>query len=85
MTTLSIHPIEYFRDHVDHALGMKKLVRFLMLIGFTLCIVGIFYGTLDYNADPARDLLTQTYMNAFPSTMPDVMLAPAGSFAHIAF
>ena len=85
MTTLSIHPIEYFRDHVDHAHGMKKILRVLMLIGFALCLVGTFYGTLDDNAAPARDLLTQTYMNTFPSAMPDVMIAPAGSFSHIAF
>ena len=85
MTTLSIHPIEYFRDHVDHAPSMKKMLRVLMLIGFALCLVGTFYGTLDYNAAPARDLLTQTYMNAFPAAMPDVMLAPAVSFDHIAF
>lgn len=56
-----------------------------MLIGFAICLVGTFYGTLDYNAAPARDLLTQTYMDAFPSAMPDVILAPAGSFAHIVF
>ena len=85
MTTLSIHPIEYFRDHVDHALRMKKMLRVLMLIGFAICLVGTFYGTLDYNAAPARDLLTQTYVDAFPSAMPDVLLTPAGSFAHIVF
>ena len=85
MNTLSIHPIEYFRDHVDHAPSMKKMLRAMLLSGFTLCLVGTFYSTLDYNAAPARDLLTQTYMDAFPSAMPDVMLAPAGSFAHIVF
>ena len=85
MTTLSIHPVEYFRGHMDHAPGLKKMLRVLMLIGFTLCLVGTFYGTLDHHAAPARDLLTQTYMNTFPSAMPDVMIAPVGSFSHFAF
>jgi hypothetical protein len=77
MTTLSIHPIEYLKDHVDYAHIMKKMLRFLMLIGFTLCLVGIFYGTLDYHTVPERDVLTQTYMDAFPAEMPDVVIDPA--------
>jgi hypothetical protein len=85
MSTLSIHPIEYVRDHADYAHGIKKMLRFLMVIGFTLCLVGTFYGTLDYNTVPGRDMLTQTYINAFPSAMPDVVIAPAGSFTQITF
>jgi hypothetical protein len=85
MTTLSIHPIEYLKDHVDYAHIMKKMLWLVVLVGLTLFLVGGLYGTLDYQAVPETDVLTQTYLDAFPSAMPYVMIAPAGSFAPITF
>ena len=77
MTTLSIHPIEYLRDHVDYAHIAKLLFRMLVVIGLTLFLVGGLYKTLAYTAAAERDVLTQTYMDAFPSEMPDVVIDPA--------
>jgi hypothetical protein len=77
MTTLSIHPIEYLRDHVDYAHIAKRLFRLLVVIGFTLFLVGGLCKTLAYTAAAERDALTQTYMDAFPAEMPDVVIGPA--------
>ena len=77
MTTLSIHPIEYLRDHVDYAHITMLLFRLLVVIGFTLFLVGGLYRTLAYTAAAERDALTQTYMDAFPAEMPDVVIDPA--------
>ena len=77
MTTLSIHPIEYLRDHVDYAHIAKRLFRLLVVIGFTLFLVGGLCKTLAYTAATERDALQQTYMDAFPSEMPDVVIDPA--------
>jgi len=76
MSTLSIHPIEYLREHVDYAHITKKLLRIVLLIGFTLLLVGGLYNTLAYINTAERDVVTQTYMNAFPSEMPDVAIYP---------
>ncbi|MBN1833515.1 MAG: hypothetical protein JW896_15545 [Deltaproteobacteria bacterium] len=85
MTTLSIHPIEYLRAHADYAPITRKVLRLVMLTGITLFLVGGLYNRLDHTTTRERDLVTQTYMNAFPSALPDVIIAPAGSFAHITF
>mgnify|MGYP001415203471 CR=1 FL=1 len=85
MTTLSVHPIEYLRDHVDYAHSMKKLLLLVVLTGFTLFLVGSLYSTLEHTSTTSRDMVTQAYMNAFPSAMPAVVIAPAGSFAQINF
>ena len=76
MSTLSIHPIEYLREHVDHAHITKKLLRLVMLIALTFCLAGGLYNTLAYINTAERDVVTQTYMNAFPSEMPDVAIYP---------
>ncbi len=77
MTTLSIHPIEYLRDHIDYAHIAKRLIRLLVVIGITLFLVGGLCKTLAYTAAAERDALTQIYMDAFPAKMPDVVIDPA--------
>ncbi len=77
MTTLSIHPIEYLRDHIDYAHITMLLFRLLVVIGLTLFLVGGLYRTLAYTAAAERDALTQIYMDAFPAEMPDVVIDPA--------
>jgi hypothetical protein len=74
MTTLSIHPIEYLREHVDYAHVMKKLLRLVVVAGLTLFLVGGLYNTIDYTGATERDMVTQAYMNAFPSEMPNVVI-----------
>lgn len=74
MTTISIHPIEYLREHADYAHIAKKLLRFAMLIGFTLFLAGGLYKTLTRINSTERDVITETYMNAFPSEMPAVFI-----------
>jgi len=76
MTTLSIHPIEYLREHADHTHIMTKLVRLLMLIGCMLCLI----GAATYLNTPERNVVTHTYMNAFPAEMPDVVVEPMSGF-----
>ncbi len=76
MTTLSIHPIEHLRAHVEHTHIMTKLLRLLMLIGCTLCLI----GAVTYLNTPERDVVTHTYMNAFPAAMPDVVVEPMSGF-----
>jgi hypothetical protein len=76
MTTLSIHPIEYLREHADHTHIMTKLLRLLMLISCTLCLI----GAVTYLNTPERDEVTHTYMNAFPAEMPDVVVEPMSGF-----
>jgi len=80
MSTLSIHPIEYLREHVDYAHITKKLLRLVMLIVLTLCLVGGLYKTRAYINTTERDVVTQTYTNAFPSEMPDVVIEPMNGF-----
>ena len=80
MTTLSIHPIEHLSMPVNYAHMMKKLLRLLILIGFTLFLVGGFYNTVAFINTAERDAVTQTYMNAFPSEMPDVVIEPMNGF-----
>ena len=76
MTTLSIHPIEHLREHVEHTHIMTKLFRLLMLISCTLCLI----GAVTYLNIPERDVVTHTYMNAFPTAMPDVVVEPMSGF-----
>lgn len=78
MSTLSIHPIEYLREHVDYAHITKKLLRLVLLIGCTLLLIGGLYNTLAYINIADRDMVTQTYINAFPYEMPHMVVDPLG-------
>lgn len=74
MTTLSIHPIGHLREHADHAHLTKRLLRPFMLIGCTLFFIGGFYNSVTNLNTAERDVVTDTYMNAFPAEMPDVVV-----------
>ena len=55
---------------------MKYLLRLIILTSFTLLLVGGLYNTLAYISTPQRNGVTQTYLNAFPTAMPDVVIDP---------
>jgi hypothetical protein len=55
---------------------MKKLLRLILLTCFTLLFAGGLYNTLAYFSTPERNGVTQTYLNAFPTAMPDVVIDP---------
>lgn len=76
MHTLSIHPIVHLREYVEHTHIMTKALRLLMLIGCTLCLIGV----LTHLNTPGRDVVRHTYMNAFPAEMPDVVVEPMNGF-----
>ena len=46
MSVISIHPIEYFREHLDHEYIRDKFFELVILIIATLCLVGGLYNTL---------------------------------------
>ena len=74
MTTLAIHPIEYLREHVHYTHIINKLLKLLILIGFTLFLVGGLYSRLSYINITEREAVKQTYMNAFPNQMPNEII-----------
>ena len=80
MTTLSIHPIEHLREHVNHAHIMKKAFRLLTLIGLTLMLVGTLCSTLASIHSAARNEVAEAHMNVFPAEMPDVVVEPMIGF-----
>jgi DNA gyrase/topoisomerase IV subunit B len=53
---------------------MKKLLRLILLTCFTLLLAGGLYNTLAYFSTPERNGVTPTYLNAFPTAMPDVVI-----------
>lgn len=85
MTTLSIHPIEYLRDHAVYAHIAKKVLRLVMLTGVTFFLVSSLYNSFEPTRTAERDMVMQAYVNAFPFEMPHMVIAPAGSFAQITF
>jgi hypothetical protein len=55
---------------------MKKLLRLILLTCFTILLAGGVYNTLAYFSTPERNGVTQTYLDAFPIAMPDVVIDP---------
>ena len=55
---------------------MKKLLRLVMLTFFTLLLTGGLYSTLAYISTTESNGVTQTYLNAFPTAMPNVVIDP---------
>ena len=70
MTTLAIHPIAYLKEHVHYPHIINKLLKLVILIGFTIFLVGVLYSRLSYINITGREVVKQSYANAFPSEMP---------------
>lgn len=80
MSTLSIHPIEYLREHLDHEYIREKFFELVVLIIATVCLAGGLNNTIAQLGNFKLGMAEHIYMNPFPYEMPDVVFSPMSGF-----
>ena len=81
MSVISIHPIEYFREHVHHEYIRDKFFELIILIIATLCLGGGLYKTFSQLNNFEIGMAEHIYMNPFFYEMPDVAFSPMIGFS----